>query len=153
MKAECSRSLRVQCVCWKVYEYPLEGECLVKEIIYQAKVKCEGKEEAYVGLTATDFKARLANHKASFKTKSKSSATDLSKHVWQLKEKNLNYSAVSHFRISVGCWEDRWNKETCSGNLRYNKGEHRKLIVIVMIIIIILTLKRPNLIKTLLSMV
>ena len=81
-----------KCNCPKNAVCPLEGECLAKEIIYQATVKSEGKEETCVGLTATDFKSRLANHKASFKMKSKSNTTELSKYVWQLKEKNLDYS-------------------------------------------------------------
>ena len=64
--------------CPKNTECPLEGECLANEVIYQATGKCKGKEEKCAGLTATDFKARLANHIASFKTKSKRSATELS---------------------------------------------------------------------------
>ena len=34
-----------KCSCSKNTECPLEGECLAKEMIYQATVKCEGREE------------------------------------------------------------------------------------------------------------
>ena len=49
------------------------------------------KKLMYVGLTATDFKSRLANHKYFFKSKTKQNSTELSKHIWNLKERNLNY--------------------------------------------------------------
>ena len=60
--------------------------------MYQATVKTSEKEEKYVGLTATDFKARYANHKASFKARAKSNSTELSKYIWQLKDSNTDYT-------------------------------------------------------------
>jgi hypothetical protein len=81
-----------KCNCPKNATCPLEGECLAKDIIYQATVTSEGKEETYVGVTATTFKSRLANHKASFKAEQKRNSTELSKHIWNLKDKNLNYA-------------------------------------------------------------
>ena len=85
---------------------PLEGECLAKDIIYQATVTSEGKEETHVGVTATTFKSRLASHKASFEAEQKRNSTELSKHIWNLKDKNLNYaikwrilSRASHYSI------------------------------------------------------
>ena len=80
-----------QCNCPKNSECPLEGKCLTKDIVYQATVKCGENEETYVGLTATDFKSRLANHKSSFKSKAKKNS-ELSKHIWNLKERNLHYT-------------------------------------------------------------
>ena len=71
---------------------PLEGECLARSIVYQATVTSGDKEEPYVGLTATDFKSRYANHKASFKAESKRNSTELSKHIWQLKDNSLDYA-------------------------------------------------------------
>ena len=47
--------------------------------------------ETYIGLTENHFKTRYRNHLASFKDKSKKNATHLSRHIWTLKENNLNY--------------------------------------------------------------
>ena len=55
------------CSCTKGKECPLEKRCLEKEIIYQATVEKPNREvKTYVGLTATDFKARFGVHKKSF---------------------------------------------------------------------------------------
>ena len=80
------------CNCPKNATCPLNGECLRKDIVYQATVTCGETSESYVGITATSFKARLANHKASFKSKEKRNATELSKHIWDLKERDLDYA-------------------------------------------------------------
>ena len=72
---------------------------LSRDIIYLATVKCKDNEKTNVGLTATDFKSTLANHKASFKSESKQNATELSKYVWDLnlKERNLNYTTFKFY--------------------------------------------------------
>ncbi len=43
-------------------------------------VICGDKEEMYVDITATSFKARFTNEKASFKSEQKQNITELSKH-------------------------------------------------------------------------
>ena len=45
------------------------------------------------------FKTRLANHKASFKAKEKRNATELSKHIWKLKENNKDYTLIRKFSV------------------------------------------------------
>lgn len=80
-----------KCSCPRNTTCPLKGECLTKDLIYQATVTCDDKRETYVGLTATDFKTRYRNHKASFKAETKRNSTELSKHIWQLKDRKLNY--------------------------------------------------------------
>ena len=47
--------------------------------------------ETYVGLTDTEFKQRLANHKQSFSKNTLKNATELSKYVWTLKDKSTDY--------------------------------------------------------------
>ena len=71
---------------------PLNGECLCNDIVYQATVTCGETSKSYVGITATSFKARLANHRASSKSKEKRNATELSKHIWDLKKRDLDYA-------------------------------------------------------------
>ena len=75
------------CNCRKKDECPLEGNCLSKGIVYQAKVTSESKTKTYVGLTATEFKARFRNHQVSFNNEKRKNDTELSKHIWQLKSK------------------------------------------------------------------
>ena len=83
------------CNCRNEKECPLEGECLQNEIVYQATVTTRGvtgTTETYVGLTATDFKTRWRNHQMSFKHEKRRNDTELSKHLWKLKEKKEGYS-------------------------------------------------------------
>jgi hypothetical protein len=80
-----------KCNCRNKKDCPLKGQCLEKSIIYQAKVTTENKTETYVGLTETEFKTRYNNHKATFKTPNKKNTTELSKHIWTLKESNTKF--------------------------------------------------------------
>ena len=71
---------------------PLNGECLQSGVIYQAEVTSENRKETYIGLTATEFKKRYSNHKTSFNDEKKKSATELSKHIWDLKNAKKDFS-------------------------------------------------------------
>ena len=69
--------------------------CLSKGIIYQATVTVDqGEKETYVGLTDTPFKTRLVNHKQSFKKESLKNQTELTKHIWELKNKGKTFSVT-----------------------------------------------------------
>ena len=48
--------------------------------------------ETYIGLTETDFKTRHRNHTASFRHAKHKNSTELSKHIWTLKNDNIDYS-------------------------------------------------------------
>ena len=71
---------------------PLAEECLTKNVIYQAVVTTPQGKEFNVGLTATEFKTRYRNHLSSFKDPKKKNATELSKHIWRLKENNIEFT-------------------------------------------------------------
>lgn len=78
---------------------PLDGHCLAKNIVYKAIVTTEAlPPKQYIGLTSTTFKERLANHTKSFKDESMCNVSELSKHLWQLKNKgetfNLKWSII-----------------------------------------------------------
>ena len=65
----------------------------MESIVYIATVNRGDKEteKTYVGLTGGQFKTRFTAHQASLRHKSKASSTALSKHIWSLKEKGIEY--------------------------------------------------------------
>ena len=75
---------------------PLSNKCITESVVYQATVGTTKDKttnrppQTYVGLTENSFKTRLANHKTSFKSFDKRNATELSKYVWELKNRNIH---------------------------------------------------------------
>ena len=72
---------------------PLDGNCLQPSVIYQATVtrKDNNTTETYIGLTENDFKTRYRNHTASFRHAKHRNSTELSKHIWTLKDNNIEH--------------------------------------------------------------
>lgn len=75
------------CNCRRKPECPLDGRCQASGIVYEATVSCLNETKTYTGLTETPFKVRYANHTLSFRNDRYRNSTELSKHLWQLKEK------------------------------------------------------------------
>ena len=50
-------------------KYPLEGNCLIKSIVYMATVETETNSSSYIGMTGSSFITRYYNHIKSFKNK------------------------------------------------------------------------------------
>ena len=72
------------CNCHNTSLCPLDGECQQKCVIYQVTIETDGHvlpTEKYVALTETSFKQRYYNHLTTFKHESKTSTTELSKHI------------------------------------------------------------------------
>jgi hypothetical protein len=80
------------CNCRRKNECPLQGNCLTKNVVYQASVNSEAGTETYIGLTANSFKTRYNNHKATFRSSHLRNSTALSKHVWELLDNNTNFN-------------------------------------------------------------
>ena len=78
------------CNCREPSSCPLDGQCLTT-VIYQATVETSKSSETYVALTQNNFKTRYRNHVASFKNDKLKNTTELSKHIWSLKESNIKY--------------------------------------------------------------
>ena len=72
---------------------PLNGNCMTTSVVYQATVKRQdnNKEETYIGLTEGTFKNRFTAHKSDFKNISQRNKTALSKYIWMLKDKKIQY--------------------------------------------------------------
>ncbi len=80
------------CNCRNKRNCPLNGKCMTSNIIYEAKVTTPNLEKTYIGLTATSFKARHANHSASFNHRAKRHQTELSNYIWTLKDESTPYT-------------------------------------------------------------
>ena len=83
------------CNCRQKNTCPLNGNCLQSSVIYQATVKRNdiNTSETYIGLTENTFKTRYRNHAASFCHTKHRNSTEISKHVWSLKDNNnIDYS-------------------------------------------------------------
>ena len=82
------------CNCRQKNTCPLNGNCLQSSVIYQATVKRNDNNtsETYIELTENPFKTRYRNHTASFRHTKHRNSTELSKHVWSLKDNNIDYS-------------------------------------------------------------
>lgn len=81
-----------QCNCRNKNDCPLPNKCTIKNVVYEAEVETEDDTKSYIGLTATTFKTRYTAHKASFNNIEKRFQTELSAHIWDLKEKHKQYS-------------------------------------------------------------
>ena len=73
---------------------PLENQCLNKNIVYQATVTTQESTHTYVGMTENPFKTRYGNHKQSFNHRKYSNQTELSKHIWTLKDKKTEFKVT-----------------------------------------------------------
>ena len=97
------------CNCRSKPKCPLGGKCLVDNLVYQAEVVTDKETQTYVGLASTTFKLRYGNHKESFNNETSKSKSTLSKHIWALKNKGVNYETkfkiigrAQPFSLSLG---------------------------------------------------
>ena len=81
------------CSCQKKITCPLNGDCLQSSLIYQATItrKDNSTTETYIRLAENNFKTRYRNHTASFQHTKHRNSTKLSKHIWTLREKNIDH--------------------------------------------------------------
>ena len=88
-----THDLPKSCNCREPSNCPLNGNSLQSSVIYQATVERNDNKpsQTYIGLTENSFKTRFTNHRNSFKDHKKKLSTELSKHVWKLKEANVNF--------------------------------------------------------------
>ena len=108
-----------KCNCKQPNECPLSGNCLIDNIVYKATVHtAQGTPKSYIGLCETDFKRRFNNHKLSFTHEDKKQTTQLSKHIWTLKNKNIDFrikwtvlkKTKSYSNITKRCQLCLWEK-------------------------------------------
>lgn len=117
-KSTSSDKDKKNCNCRKPETCPMDGNCNVESIIYQAEVTSQTTKETYIGLCDTSFKLRYRNHTSSFRNERYRNATELSKHVWNLKDRNIQYNikwrkikqARSYSNVTKKCNLCLWEK-------------------------------------------
>lgn len=121
-KSELSKSQQSNdhknCNCRNPNACPMDGNCNDENIIYQAEITTPTTKETYIGLCDTPFKLRYRNHMCSFKNERYKHATELSKHIWNLKENKIVYNikwrkvkqARSYSNVTKKCNLCLWEK-------------------------------------------
>ena len=76
------------CNCNNAENCPLEGNCLIESIVYDATVQSAGNEDerTYYGTVEGPFKGRVNTHRTSFRHRKYEKSTKLSEYVWCLKD-------------------------------------------------------------------
>ena len=124
---------------------PVQGGCEQAGVVYCASVKenLSGKIETYTGLTGRAFKKRWKEHQDDFENQKKRTNTSLSSHIWELKDRGLDFSiswkilerAPTYNPVTKKCalclkekFHIMYNRENSSLNKRsevYNTCRHR----------------------------
>ena len=78
----------------KKAEWPLDNNCVTPRIICQADVLTDlnDSKKFYIGLTDTSFKECYRNHTRDFRNHHYEKSTELSKYIWRLKKKAIEYT-------------------------------------------------------------
>jgi len=79
------------CSCKDANLCPLSGECLKSSIVYRATVKKASGDVCYLGASARPFKERYNNHTKAFRNRQYEKDTQLSKLIWELKDRGEQY--------------------------------------------------------------
>ena len=66
------------------------NKCLVKNVVFKATIRSENETRNYLGSTVGTFKKRWYNHISDFYNQ-KENETEISKYIWKLKNKNIEY--------------------------------------------------------------
>ena len=80
------------CNCRDKASCPMDGNCLQKCFVYQAQVDSANSRKYYLGMSKDEFKTRYNNHAMSSRNKGHEKRTELSKFVWELKDKGEDFT-------------------------------------------------------------
>ena len=86
---------RENCNCRMKDECPMNGECTSTNVLYEAKINSnlrDYEQKVYKGITGLPFKTRFYNHKKSFNNFRYCNDSELSKEVWNIKNKGGDFS-------------------------------------------------------------
>ena len=80
------------CNCQDKTKCPVPDACRTKTVVYTAVVTAEDTERVYHGSTEGEVKARISGHETSFRHRQYEHETSLSQYIWQLKDRDLDYT-------------------------------------------------------------
>ena len=94
-----------KCNCRSKPIQPLNGQCLTQRLVYKATSTTSSNSFVYYGTSEVEFKSWYSNHTKSFRNRECMNETELSKHVWNLKDHGLdnNLSWEIHRKASSWC--------------------------------------------------
>ena len=78
----------------------LNGECLPQCLVYKATSTTFSNSFVYYGTSEEEFKSRYNNHTKSFRHRECMNETELSNHVWNVKDHDNNLSQEIHKKAS-----------------------------------------------------
>ena len=95
-----------KCNCGRKYACPLDGDCGVGPLVYQADVIEPNRTMQYIGMTGRTFKDRFTEHRSAMTNRktAERQPTRLSKHVWSLKDKNIQHEVKWKVRARTGIY-------------------------------------------------
>ena len=95
-----------KCNCKKDDVCPLDGDCRVGPMVYQADVIEANRTMHYIGMTGNTFKERYNAHSRALRDRkiAKKQSTRLSKHVWSLKDNNIQHEVKWKLRARTGLY-------------------------------------------------
>ena len=81
------------CNCRQPDLCPVNGYSLTSNVIYKAEVIATDNNDtqSYIGATANNFKTSYRNHRKSMTHRKYCNETELSKHIWTLKDNNGSF--------------------------------------------------------------
>ena len=111
----CEKDQENPCNCRNRDNCPLDNKCPTSKIVYSAKITTNNKQQSKVhcGIKETEFKTRFNNHKKSFRHRRNEKDTELSRYIWELKDKHMEYQ----IRWSIARISSGYNPEMKSCNL------------------------------------
>ena len=91
-----------KCNCRSKPNCPLNGECLTQCLAYKVTSRPSSNCFVYYGTSEREFKTQHRNHTKSFRNRECMNETELSKHVWNLKDHGFgnNLSCEIHKKAS-----------------------------------------------------
>lgn len=117
---ENNRNENRGCNCRVAIECPLEGNCLVSDVVYKCEVKTNRGIKAYIGSTSTQFKTRLNNHISSF-NKNNNSSKNIINNTANTNNTNNNHSGreTNRKKNNNDTALGEWIRELKSKNIEY----------------------------------
>ena len=99
------------CNCQQPANCPLPGACRTESIVYKATVTHDDGRNFYYGTAEELAKKRISEHYTSFRHRQYKNNTELSKFIWQLKDKGKNYNVT--WEIARKCQKYKCGSGRC----------------------------------------